>query len=531
MAVTNASQHKKSVADPAATYESMRPLWEKSRAMIGGERFVKDYDGYLDTVNFSNLLLPFSPSMTQQQYDFYKSEAELPGVVSQYARVVVGGLLRKQPQLKLPDNVPAEAQGWLMNQFSQHNASLTAFLDDALWEELQTSRAWIYVDYPQVANADSLTRAETKELKPYPVLWNAESVINWRATTNTTTGCQQLQQVIVRNYEETYTNGEFHPVYLDTVWVHELFEGKYRIRKFQKAAEDAQVLVVNGKVQQRYQQAAGGGDAKLSQYVLIDTNDRILVNGERPTRIPAWSLNGSLRVVEPMLTPLIDREVALYNKMSRRNHLLYGAATYTPIVASDMLDDDFDSIVNGGLGSWIKVQKGDTVTVLETPTDALTDMDRSIASGFEDMAKLGVRMLAPDTAQSGVALDIRNASQTAQLGTLNAKISTTMASVFAYMLNWRYDLQLTAQDIEFEMSADFNPTPLGADWLRLATEWYEKGLIPRSVWLQMIKQNDMLNADYDDEEGQVEITSDGMLNNEQKRNDMGYADKLKNMSA
>ena len=86
MAVANASQKKKSVADPSAAYESMRQLWQKSRAIIGGERFTKDFDGYVDTIRFSNLLLPFSPSMTQQQYDFFKAEAELPGIVAQHAR-------------------------------------------------------------------------------------------------------------------------------------------------------------------------------------------------------------------------------------------------------------------------------------------------------------------------------------------------------------------------------------------------------------------------------------------------------------
>ena len=108
MAIANASQRAKSVADPNALYESMQPLWEKSRAVIGGERFTKDYDAYLDTVGFSNLLLPFSPSMTAKQYAFYKAEAELPGIVAQYVRIIIGGLLRNQPLLKLPEGVPPE---------------------------------------------------------------------------------------------------------------------------------------------------------------------------------------------------------------------------------------------------------------------------------------------------------------------------------------------------------------------------------------------------------------------------------------
>ncbi len=85
MAVVNAAQAVvKTVADPNASYESLKSLWNKSRAICSGERFVKDLDGL---VSVSNMLIPFSPSMSQRQYDFYKAEAELPGITAQFAKV------------------------------------------------------------------------------------------------------------------------------------------------------------------------------------------------------------------------------------------------------------------------------------------------------------------------------------------------------------------------------------------------------------------------------------------------------------
>ena len=53
--------------------------------------------------------------------------------------------------------------------------------------------------------------------------------------------------------------------------------------------------------------------------------------------------------------------------------------------------------------------------------------------------------------------------------------------------------------------------PIGSDWLRLATEWYQQGFIPRTVWLEILKQNDILAPDYDDEKGKQEITNDELL--------------------
>jgi hypothetical protein len=500
MSVVNAARDQKTVGDPNAEYVSLQPLWLRSRAVCSGERYVKAFDSAL-TVNYRNMLIPFSPSMTQQQYDFYKAEAELPGIVAQFTKMLVGGLLRKQPVLKLPEGVPEEAHDWIINQFGQDDSALAAFLDEALYEELQTSRSWVYVDYPKVKNAEALTPDERAAIKPYPVLWKAETVINWRVSTDIF-GKTILDRVITRTFEEYFTENEFHPSFYDTVKVHELDEnGEYQIRIYRKQDKTGSVTTINGS-----KQPDGGKTSPV--FMLEETIVDILSNGERLKIIPAWPLNGMIAPVEPALSPLIDKEINLYNKVSRRNHLLYGASTYTPIISTDMPDIDFDKIVESGLGTWIRLRSGDTATVLETPTAALQDMDRAIAAAVEEMAKMGIRMLSPETAQSGVALEIRNAAQNAQLGTLNTKVSNTMKQIICFMLNWRYNLKLRPSDIKFDLSSDFNPMPLGPDWLRLATEWYQAGLIPRSAWMEMLKQNDMVAPDYDDEVGKQEITAD-----------------------
>jgi hypothetical protein len=519
MPVVNAAQASvKTVADPNAAYESLKPLWNKSRAVCSGERFVKDFDGVIDTIGFSNLLIPFSPSMSQRQYDFYKAEAELPGITAQFSKMIIGGLLRKAPLLKLPDNVSSDVYDWIMNGFGKDDTSLSAFLDTVLWEEVQTSRAWVFIDYPNIKNPEALTAQERLDYKPYPIIQNAETIINWRVSENDL-GKTILSRVIVRGFKEFYDENEFHPTFRDTVWVHDLDDtGGYRIRIYQRLDNTTNIPVIAG-------QQIKNPSANKQIFSLIETNTNIMSNGKRLTSIPAWPLNGSIEALEPMLSPIIDKELSLYNKISRRNHLLYGASTYTPIIISDMLDEDFQNIVNSGLGTWIKLRQGDDAKVLETPTAALQDMDRAIAASIEEMAKLGIRMLTPESAQSGVALEIRNAAQTAQLGTFNNKVSAVMSQIIVFMINWRYNLDLKVSDIEFSLSADFNPIPLGADWLRLATEWYQGGLIPRSIWLVILKQNDLLPPDYDDEAGKQEITEtlDMLM---QRQNDQ-YANQVR----
>ena len=504
----NASKQGKTVASPNAAYESAFDLWAIARAVCAGQRFVKAYDSAIVRHDpGSMLLLPFSPSMTQLQYNLFKAEAEFPGIVSQYAKIVVGGLLRKKPTLELPDNVPEEARSWLLDEIGQDGCTLSSLLDTALWDELQTSRCWVYVDYPRIPEADQLTTSDFKGFKPYPVLWDAESIINWRLTT-APDGSKKLQRVFIKGYEEVFDEADpdqFHPDFVETVWLHEIVEGRYQIRKFQLCDAHNNLVFVNGDEYKDGNRSSWG-------FQLVDTIQNFMINGKPLDFIPAWPLNGSIDVVQPMLNALVDKEIALYNKVSRRNHLQYGAATYTPWIASDMGDDEFSTIVDAGLGSWLHLQKEDKIGVLPTPTEALADMDRAIAAHIEEMAKMGLRMLTPETGESGVALEIRNAAQTAQLGTLNMKVSATMSAVLAFMLNWRYDLQLTASDVKFTLSSDFNPAPLGADWLRLVTEWYENGLIPRSVWLSILKMNDIMPPEYDDEEAAKEINEDELIN-------------------
>jgi hypothetical protein len=476
---------------------------------------VKKFDAVLDVYNFENLLIPFSHSMSYEQWKFYKAEAELPGITAQFARMLVGGLLRKQPILKLPATVPAEAHDWLMNQFCKDNSPMTAFLDEALWEEMQSSRCWVFLDYPNIANPDAATPEDIAGLKPYPVIHKAEHVINWKLDT------RGLCQVIVRGFEEVYhDDDEFHPKVLDTCWVHELtVEGFYQVRVFQETgtrSEDRHLT--NTTIARDLTEVAAGMELKT-------TFDNILAHGSRLTSIPAWPLNGSPRPVQPLLSAIVDKEISLYNKVSRRNHLLYGAATYTPVICADLTDDAFDEIVEAGLGSWIKLPMEGKATVLDTPTAALADMDRAIASAIEEIARLGVRMLSPENVQSGVALEIRNAAQTAQLGVLSNKISHTMRAIIHAMISWRYEIEVPLADIEFTLSTDFDPVPLGADWLRLATEWYEKGLIPRTLWLQLLKSNDMIDPSYDDEDGKKEITADETIQSNTQKND-SFANSL-----
>jgi hypothetical protein len=501
--VANASKTAKKIQDPCAEYETLLDSWRKSRAFISGQDAVKAYDGTLDLMNFRNILIPFSTKMSHSQYKFYKAEAELPGITAEFSKMISGGLMRKPPTLEIEgfsDTDRASILDWLKEEIGEDERDLMSFLNDCLSEEVQTNRSWIQVDYPKIDPEvfKKMTESEKRDIKPYPILHKAEDVINWQISK--INGRKMLTKVIIKVYEEEEDpSNEFHPRIVQKIYVHKLENNVYRIAKYKEEDQTTNVPVVSGA---RQAPNADGRKFILEEVVTPLMHDNAI------DFIPIWPLNGNYDPEPPLLTAFIDKEAALYNKISRRNHLLYGAATYTPYVVSDLSDDKFQSIVDKGLGSWFKLPLNSSANVLSTPTEALADMEKAIASGYEEIAKIGVRMLSPETDQSGVALDIRNASQTAKLGNLSARVSQTMSQVFKFMIMWRFDLGELNFKINFKITDDFDNINKSIDWMRLITEWYQASLIPRSTWIMIAKNSDALPHNYDDEKGKEEIQKD-----------------------
>ena len=87
-----------------------------------------------------------------------------------------------------------------------------------------------------------------------------------------------------------------------------------------------------------------------------------------------------------------------------------------------------------------------------------------------------------------------------------------MQEIIAFMLNWKYNLDLSGNDVMFQLSADFSPMVGGEGSMRLISEWYQSGIISRETFVSTAKYNDFLPADYDDEEAVQAIQTDPLTN-------------------
>jgi len=127
--VVKSTETAKGPGYPNDEYLSQVNEWKRNRALIQGPSYTKDYDSVPSS---DNLLLPFNPTMTQEQYDFYKAEAEVPGVSSEFCKMIIGGLLRKQPMLEI-NGAPEEAKQWILDDIGADKSNLISFLSTALW--------------------------------------------------------------------------------------------------------------------------------------------------------------------------------------------------------------------------------------------------------------------------------------------------------------------------------------------------------------------------------------------------------------
>jgi len=482
----------KSIGDPRSEWTSAEQSWLRSRAVIEGPGAAREHD---KLISFNNLLVPFSVKMTQQQYELLLAEAELPCITAQFQKILVESLLRKRPTLSLKGN--EQFENWILDEFGQDGAPIEPVIADALQEELATGFAWAFVDHPRVTEAmlEEMTTEERKNVRPYVVVRRAEEVINWQYGIDNT-GRRQLLYVVIRTFVSKPVPGSVHPQVSEVIYKHFLDEqGEYSIEEF-VGSERPEIPSTAGRAGDN----KTGGGGYVSRGVI-----KITAVGTPLKYIPAWPLSANSDVITSPLMPIVEKEIALYNKMTRRNHLLYNASTFTPVVIGDISRENFNDVVDGGLGTWMLLPAGSSVDVLATPTAALGDYDRAIENALEEIAALGVRMLSPQSQKSGVALKIHNAAQTAQLGALNTDVANTWRQVIRCMIHWYTGVEPPLESITFSLSSDFLSSAQGEVLLRMVGDWCERGLIDRKLFIHVLNQNGLLPDGYNDEDAQKSL--------------------------
>ena len=495
------------MTSPVATfhphYLSNLHHWMRNRAVVSGTSSVLEWDRFVNNNAYTNMLVPFSAKMTQENYDIYKSEAEFPELTGEYIRIVLGGLLRKEPSISYEDS----------SDIFPNTPELLPMVQSAVEEELTTNRCWVAVYW------------NSQLQKALPRVYRGENVINWQQDLD-----NNLLRVVIRYLYPHYENYQ-----TDHLWMIEdhylAYNQEYEQvcyhldtyredRDLQTTPEIVNPNLYNINIQEELNRLRAtttpGAFTKYfeSEKVSYSLFSSVvpLKHGEPLTEIPVIPLNGHITPITPMISGMVHKELALYNKTSRRNHLLYSSGILTPMVfasSSQEVEDQLDR----GLGTiWI-LPVDSKVDILQTPTGALSDFESAIGQNVESISRLGIRLLSNDNtyAQSGVALTLRNSPQIAQLSLFNTRVSRQFEKILNLLEDYNRNPMAEPRKMSFSLTQDFDPTPLGSEWLRLITEMYESKMLPRSAWIDALKRNDILADSYNDQEGVQEIQQDPLV--------------------
>jgi hypothetical protein len=269
-------------------YKEMKPVWQKMRDFIGGERTVKAKTvDYLPTLNETD---------TADGYDYrtYLENAVFFNATGLTYQAFMGMIFRKKPMLSV-DTHP------LFDNVDLEGSNLQTFVRDCTEEVMKVGRVGILKDFPTTKGTETIAELSKGNKRNYLKLYKAESIINWKYETVNGINvpvCVVLREIIEKDPENLFSH--------DT-------ESQYRV-----------LALVNG----RYVQYVYNASFELKSTV------RPLSKGKIIREIPFVCMNSrtiSLNVEPPPLEDLSNTNGAHYRASASLGACVWMFGRATPV--------------------------------------------------------------------------------------------------------------------------------------------------------------------------------------------------------
>src|SRR5687768_9173384 len=173
-------------------YTAYSPEWKKCRDVATGERAIHAAgEEYL-------------PKLTNEAHESYALRLGMTPFFNATWRTIAGlrGMLFRKPPI-------VETSDALLHELEDIDLAGTSMADlaqETVEEALTVGRVGLLVDYPQVEDADKLTKADViaRGLRTKIALYKAESIINWKTSAHN--GSKRLTMVVLK--ESTALQGK-----------------------------------------------------------------------------------------------------------------------------------------------------------------------------------------------------------------------------------------------------------------------------------------------------------------------------------
>ena len=461
-----------------STVETRSPAYTENltkisrvRDFIFGEDAIKAHDKPLPMNSDQFYLYPFNSEMEKSDYLFYSMESQFTGVTSAMHNALSGALLRRDPDVVLPDDA-----SWIMDSFGETKQGLLLWLSETLSNQLISSNDWVFIDYPDTSGqVISQATREAEDIRPYPIHIQAEAVLD--ARTDMVNGVNKLVEFRYLTVRSVIKDASNPFQYTNENYVVRLFLQENIVYR-----QD----YIDGKPQ--------GPEVTFN-----------IGNQGNLDTIPVFSLSGINAPVLPYLNQFANSERALYNKVSRRNHAFFLNNTITPWTSGvDSKDQDQIS----GFGQFWHLGEADaSVGTLQMPQGLMADSKIVIDDDYLRLAGLGARMFADGTSQAETAqaLSIKNASSHSVLAHISTNFSSVIENILSFVIYWDTGTYPEEGTISVTFSKDFIPEELNGQDLTALVAARMQGLITDRIFYGALNKGELIPEGYTIDEYQADM--------------------------
>lgn len=427
------------------TYPTFSMQWQRGRDTYAGSDAVKArgtlylpfLEGHYGLVNQNDL------------YGAYSLRALFYPAVARTVAGLAGIVFDKLPTVT---GAPVSEKA-LFDDVTLTGVSLGGYALQLCKEDLIVGRAGTLVDFPDVPVAGA---------RPYLAMYDAESVINWRATR--IDGKQTLTLLVLKEIEEVVQGDEFTPTVVKRFRVLRLIDGVYSVQLYVEDPEN------KGKY--------------------LPQAERIPVRRAAPLSYIPFTFLGPSNlepdIDHPPLQDLVDVNLSHFRTSADQEHGAHFVALPTPWISGHAPTQPGEKI-SLGPGNVLLLAKDATAGMLEFGGQGLAALKDLKEEKRLLMATIGARMLETQktTQEAAETVKLRHAGEQSALHVLADVLGQHLTQVVRQYLFWAGVDEARADQVIVTMNPDLMDDITSADMAQLVATWQAEGISKRTLYYNL----------------------------------------------
>lgn len=456
------------VETEAPEITEMKYYWGLVRDCVAGERVIKSR---------GELYLPRKGGQDQHDYEAYKARAKWGDYTEETLRSMHGMILRRAPIIDVPES---EELKKCLEDFDKEGHSLYQHASTTIYDNLQTTFGGMLVDMPDASGITNEYEAIENNIRPYARYYPAESIVNYKYTTNNS--ARELSLVVLREFIDDYTANEFSHEKLTQYRVLDLDgNGFYRVRIFRQVSTSDDKKKENDPYEEF-------------------TNIPVEINGQRLSYIPFYFMP-DIRPSKPE-KPILNAVAELNKHYYMQSADYENGVHFTTIPTLWITGHDMDAerkregepLLKLGGDSAITLQESDAkVGTVQFAGDGLTHSANAKAETLEQIGIIATRALSPDKSmgETSDAARIHRAGENARLSTYVRNVSECYTKVVQVMADW-----IGVQGkVNIQFNVDFDTIAFDPNALNSIANLAREGKYPLPLVFEALKKGEYMPND------------------------------------